>query len=216
MRDLQFVTPVKAKIGPPTAQCHQTQRLRACAGGHLLFETSQVMSGIPYADCFRCVCACLCARGFQSRRELLRGRGARDGQAAGGRRACPPTPAPTPHDPTPCTCSQRGGALGRRAAAHRLPRYRAPARAVQQGGWGSALLLLAAMQAPQPRQLQPPGIPLLLRALRWQRPQCQHLALQSTMWRKMIEKSTADTMRESLQDWRRMVRGGTPPRKQHL
>lgn len=28
MRDLQFITPVKAKIGPPQAMCHQTQRFQ--------------------------------------------------------------------------------------------------------------------------------------------------------------------------------------------
>ena len=28
VRDLQFVTPVKARIGPPQAACHQTQRLQ--------------------------------------------------------------------------------------------------------------------------------------------------------------------------------------------
>jgi len=28
VRDLQFITPVKAKIGPPQAMCHQTQRLQ--------------------------------------------------------------------------------------------------------------------------------------------------------------------------------------------
>lgn len=35
VRDLQFITPVKAKIGPPQAMCHQTQRLQvgSAAGG---------------------------------------------------------------------------------------------------------------------------------------------------------------------------------------
>ena len=32
VRDLQFVTPVKARIGPPQAACHQTQRLQVGAG----------------------------------------------------------------------------------------------------------------------------------------------------------------------------------------
>ncbi|KAL4443672.1 hypothetical protein ABPG75_011409 [Micractinium tetrahymenae] len=52
VRDLQFVSPVKARIGPPQAMCHQTQRVQVFAGHHLLIETSQVMSDIPYADHF--------------------------------------------------------------------------------------------------------------------------------------------------------------------
>jgi hypothetical protein len=32
--------------------CHQTQRLSVFSGRHLVLETSQVMSGIPYADHF--------------------------------------------------------------------------------------------------------------------------------------------------------------------
>lgn len=31
VRDIQFITPVKAKIGPPQAVCHQTQRLKVWA-----------------------------------------------------------------------------------------------------------------------------------------------------------------------------------------
>lgn len=52
VRDLQFVSPVKARIGPPQAMCHQTQRLQVFAGPHLVLETRQVMSDIPYADHF--------------------------------------------------------------------------------------------------------------------------------------------------------------------
>ncbi|KAL4447234.1 hypothetical protein ABPG77_007267 [Micractinium sp. CCAP 211/92] len=52
VRDLQFVSPVKARIGPPQAMCHQTQRLQVFAGHHLVLETRQVMSDIPYADHF--------------------------------------------------------------------------------------------------------------------------------------------------------------------
>lgn len=52
VRDVQFVHPVKARIGPPQAVCHQTQRLKVFARRHLVLETSQVMSDIPYADHF--------------------------------------------------------------------------------------------------------------------------------------------------------------------
>ncbi|KAL4527599.1 hypothetical protein Ndes2526A_g08627 [Nannochloris sp. 'desiccata'] len=54
VRDLRFITPLKGwRIGPPQALCHQTQRFRVHSGQHLLFETSQVMSDIPYGDHFR-------------------------------------------------------------------------------------------------------------------------------------------------------------------
>jgi hypothetical protein len=54
VRDLRFVTPLKGwRIGPPQALCHQTQRFNVHSGQHLLFETSQVMSDIPYGDHFR-------------------------------------------------------------------------------------------------------------------------------------------------------------------
>jgi hypothetical protein len=54
VRDLRFITPLKGwRIGPPQALCHQTQRFKVHSGQHLLFETSQVMSDIPYGDHFR-------------------------------------------------------------------------------------------------------------------------------------------------------------------
>ena len=54
VRDLRFVTPLKGwRIGPPQALCHQTQRFKVYSGQHLVFETSQVMSDIPYGDHFR-------------------------------------------------------------------------------------------------------------------------------------------------------------------
>jgi hypothetical protein len=63
VRDVQFVHPVKARIGPPQAVCHQTQRLSVFVGRHLVLETSQVMSGIPYSDSFRCGAAGRCGCG---------------------------------------------------------------------------------------------------------------------------------------------------------
>jgi len=54
VRDLRFISPLKGwRIGPPQALCHQTQRFKVHSGQHLLFETSQVMSDIPYGDHFR-------------------------------------------------------------------------------------------------------------------------------------------------------------------
>ena len=54
VRDLRFVTPLKGwKLGPPEALCHQTQRYRVYKDEHLVFETSQAMSDIPYSDYFR-------------------------------------------------------------------------------------------------------------------------------------------------------------------
>lgn len=54
VRDLSFVTALKGfRIGPPEALCHQTQRVGVYAGSHIVFETSQVMSDIPYGDHFK-------------------------------------------------------------------------------------------------------------------------------------------------------------------
>ncbi len=54
VRDLSFVTTLKGfRIGPSEALCHQTQRVGVYAGCHTVFETSQVMSDIPYGDHFK-------------------------------------------------------------------------------------------------------------------------------------------------------------------
>lgn len=54
VRDLSFVTMLKGfRIGPSEALCHQTQRVRVYKNDHILFETSQVMSDIPYGDHFK-------------------------------------------------------------------------------------------------------------------------------------------------------------------
>ncbi|RMZ56452.1 hypothetical protein APUTEX25_004675 [Auxenochlorella protothecoides] len=52
VRDLQFVTPVKMKMGPDTTLCNQTQRFTAYRDDHLVFETTQTMNDIPYSDHF--------------------------------------------------------------------------------------------------------------------------------------------------------------------
>ncbi|KAK9823329.1 hypothetical protein WJX72_001963 [[Myrmecia] bisecta] len=52
VRDLQFIAPIKAVIGPSQTHCHQTQRYHLYAGEQLVFETSQVMTDIPYGDHF--------------------------------------------------------------------------------------------------------------------------------------------------------------------
>lgn len=54
VRDLRFVTPIKGwRLGPSQTMCHQTQRYRVYKGEVLVFETSQVMTDIPYGDCFK-------------------------------------------------------------------------------------------------------------------------------------------------------------------
>lgn len=54
VRDLSFVTPLKGwRMGPSEALCHQTQRYQVYKGHHLVFETSQAMSDIPYSDHFK-------------------------------------------------------------------------------------------------------------------------------------------------------------------
>lgn len=50
VRELQFVSPLKYRIGPPEARCHQTQRYCLYEGEHLVFESSQVIPEIPYGD----------------------------------------------------------------------------------------------------------------------------------------------------------------------
>eukprot|EP00884_Botryococcus_braunii_P008439 jgi/Botrbrau1/17597/Bobra.0166s0036.1 len=52
VRELQFVSQVKAKLGPPQAHCLQIQRYRIFRGDHLVFETTQVMNDIPFGDHF--------------------------------------------------------------------------------------------------------------------------------------------------------------------
>lgn len=54
VRDLSFITVLKGfRIGPSEALCHQTQRVGVYEGSHTVFETSQVMSDIPYGDHFK-------------------------------------------------------------------------------------------------------------------------------------------------------------------
>ena len=52
-RDLAFIAPVNASIGPKQTNCHQTQSYHACRGGVLVVDTSQVQTDIPYGDYFR-------------------------------------------------------------------------------------------------------------------------------------------------------------------
>lgn len=42
VRDLQFVSPLKMKMGPPQTLCIQAQRYQVYSGDHLVFQTSQV------------------------------------------------------------------------------------------------------------------------------------------------------------------------------
>ena len=43
---------LQAVIGPPQADCHQSQRYRMYKEHHLVLETSQTMSNIPFGDHF--------------------------------------------------------------------------------------------------------------------------------------------------------------------
>ena len=52
-RDLTFIAPVNASIGPKQTNCHQTQSYHVCRGGVLVVDTSQVQTDIPYGDYFR-------------------------------------------------------------------------------------------------------------------------------------------------------------------
>lgn len=52
VRDMQFVTAVKSKMGPDKTLCVQTQRFVVYSGQRLLFQTSQTMNDIPYSDHF--------------------------------------------------------------------------------------------------------------------------------------------------------------------
>ncbi|GAB4817199.1 hypothetical protein N2152v2_004245 [Parachlorella kessleri] len=53
VRDLQFVSPIKMRMGPPETLCNQMQRYQVHTGQHLVFETSQVSLDIPYGDVFK-------------------------------------------------------------------------------------------------------------------------------------------------------------------
>lgn len=53
VRDLQFVTPLKMRMGPAQTLCIQSQRFKVYRSDRLVFETSQVMTDIPYSDHFR-------------------------------------------------------------------------------------------------------------------------------------------------------------------
>eukprot|EP01025_Chloroclados_australasicus_P036695 TRINITY_DN3739_c0_g1_i5.p1 TRINITY_DN3739_c0_g1~~TRINITY_DN3739_c0_g1_i5.p1 ORF type:complete len:686 (+),score=67.52 TRINITY_DN3739_c0_g1_i5:148-2058(+) len=52
VRELIFVSPVSGKFGPSETSCSQVQRARLFQGNYFVFETSQVMTDIPYGDYF--------------------------------------------------------------------------------------------------------------------------------------------------------------------
>ncbi|XP_024544666.1 protein VASCULAR ASSOCIATED DEATH 1, chloroplastic isoform X1 [Selaginella moellendorffii] len=52
VRDISFRHPVNLYFGPKSAVCSETQRFRVYRDSHLVIETSQQMSEIPYADYF--------------------------------------------------------------------------------------------------------------------------------------------------------------------
>eukprot|EP01026_Neomeris_dumetosa_P038110 TRINITY_DN3100_c0_g1_i12.p1 TRINITY_DN3100_c0_g1~~TRINITY_DN3100_c0_g1_i12.p1 ORF type:complete len:629 (-),score=76.10 TRINITY_DN3100_c0_g1_i12:220-2106(-) len=52
VRDLIFVSQVTSRVGPSQTSCSQIQRASFYREEHLVFETSQVMSDIPFGDSF--------------------------------------------------------------------------------------------------------------------------------------------------------------------
>jgi hypothetical protein len=53
-RDISFRHPVKFYfVGPKSTYCHESQRFRVYRNNHLVLETSQQMTDIPYGDYFR-------------------------------------------------------------------------------------------------------------------------------------------------------------------
>ncbi|PIA50207.1 hypothetical protein AQUCO_01300740v1 [Aquilegia coerulea] len=52
-RQLSFQHPIKVYFGAKFGQCHEVQKLRVYRNSHLIIETSQDVSDVPYADYFR-------------------------------------------------------------------------------------------------------------------------------------------------------------------
>ncbi|CAM6022337.1 unnamed protein product [Sphagnum balticum] len=52
-RDISFRHPIKFYFGPKSTYCHESQRFRVYRNNHLVLETSQQMTDIPYGDYFR-------------------------------------------------------------------------------------------------------------------------------------------------------------------
>ncbi|KAF5188422.1 Vascular associated death 1 protein [Thalictrum thalictroides] len=52
-RQLSFQHPIKVYFGAKFGQCHEVQILRVYRNSHLVIETSQDVSDVPYADYFR-------------------------------------------------------------------------------------------------------------------------------------------------------------------
>jgi hypothetical protein len=53
-RDISFRHPIKFYfVGPKSTYCHESQRFRVYRNNHLVLETSQQMTDIPYGDYFR-------------------------------------------------------------------------------------------------------------------------------------------------------------------
>ncbi|BBN19713.1 hypothetical protein MPTK1_8g12980 [Marchantia polymorpha subsp. ruderalis] len=52
-RDISFRHPINFYFGPKATYCHESQRFRVYRNSHLVLETSQQMTDIPYGDYFR-------------------------------------------------------------------------------------------------------------------------------------------------------------------
>ncbi|KAH0660906.1 hypothetical protein KY285_029505 [Solanum tuberosum] len=52
-RNLSFQHPIKIYLGPKFGGCHEFQKCRHYRNSHLVIESSQEITGVPYADYFR-------------------------------------------------------------------------------------------------------------------------------------------------------------------
>ncbi|KAG0602713.1 hypothetical protein M758_10G035400 [Ceratodon purpureus] len=52
-RDISFRHPINFYFGPKSTYCHEAQRFRVYRNNHMVLETSQQMTDIPYGDYFR-------------------------------------------------------------------------------------------------------------------------------------------------------------------
>uniref|UniRef100_A0A7I4EKP1 VASt domain-containing protein n=1 Tax=Physcomitrium patens TaxID=3218 RepID=A0A7I4EKP1_PHYPA len=52
-RDISFRHPINFYFGPKSTYCHEAQRFRVYRNNHLVLETSQQMTDIPYGDYFK-------------------------------------------------------------------------------------------------------------------------------------------------------------------
>ncbi|CAM8943139.1 unnamed protein product [Rhodiola kirilowii] len=52
VREVSFLHPIKIYLGAKSGSCRETQKFRLYRNSHLIVETSQEVTGVPYADYF--------------------------------------------------------------------------------------------------------------------------------------------------------------------